>query len=616
MALSGEEWYNRRSPLHLLYYLNHHEPRMQSPELLQGAIRILTQDRIAVWLTCSLVVAQAALYWWFRSVSTKPLHTATVAVERLAESATHSEKARRIAADSYPQLSQAWTSVFSSDQHNQASEAGVAPEDAFSSHTILPITFNARLDAGAPGVFTAIGIVGTFIGLILGFLRVSPTDATASIQPLLGGMIVAFGNSLVGVTLSIFWSVGSRRRRHAFTQACERLVAVARALRPNLGFEGRLLRQLEALTAVTVESQRSANEKLGIIASNLTSLQGQTRESSQQLLDNLSSSVGDAFKAMVSMPFDRLQDSVLQFDEVVKATSDRHQEIQHHFESAAARLQDAEAKLTAGIQLARECVEEFSVATMQLREGAINAGVIVEKTHDAAEAITRSAAEVHVASERYQGVSAALGLATTGMNSSASAMRETAADLAASTAQLEAALSTIRQASDDTIEHSAAAVRREMDEAVRVLVDGMREMGQQTVSAYETSSSRVVSTVDVKMSDLTERLSAELTTLASRLPEHVEGLNQSMIQIRNQIKSATSSMDNAVKRLADQTPEVLNKTLDTYDRVLGQAMDHFSGTLLQWDARMGVFEALTAEIRRLPGASSPNSSGTAQPIPA
>jgi hypothetical protein len=284
MALIAKARYNRSAGAVISRQPFIRAPVMEHSELWHSVVRIFQHDHLAIGLTGFLVAFQFILYRWFWRRSTRPLLGAISAVNKLAGNASRQEKARQVAAESYGQLSEAWRSVFDGNANDPAGTDNLAPEDAFNSTTLLPIDYNARLDAGAPGVFTAIGIIGTFLGLILGFLRVSPTDATASIQPLIGAMVVAFVNSLVGVTLSIIWSVGSRRRRHSFNAACERLISVAHNLRPNLSFEWRLLRQLEALTAATLDSQHMTRNQLGIIASNLESLQGQTRESSQALL--------------------------------------------------------------------------------------------------------------------------------------------------------------------------------------------------------------------------------------------------------------------------------------------------------------------------------------------
>src|SRR5690606_6600936 len=106
----------------------------------------------------------------------------------------------------------------------QVDEDSESVDVAFQSDRVLPVTYNQRLDAAAPGLFTAMGILGTFLGLIFGFLRIDPGQAIEGVSPLLGGMVVAFFNSLIGVFLSICWAMASRGSRHRFDQVVSGLV--------------------------------------------------------------------------------------------------------------------------------------------------------------------------------------------------------------------------------------------------------------------------------------------------------------------------------------------------------------------------------------------------------
>lgn len=59
----------------------------------------------------------------------------------------------------------------------------------------------------APSVLVSVGILGTFIGIVIGLLNFDPHDIKASIEGLLDGLKTAFITSLVGVSLSIILKV-------------------------------------------------------------------------------------------------------------------------------------------------------------------------------------------------------------------------------------------------------------------------------------------------------------------------------------------------------------------------------------------------------------------------
>lgn len=72
--------------------------------------------------------------------------------------------------------------------------------------------YRQLMDVGA-GLFVSIGVLGTFIGLSAGLaeLNMNDTDALRSgIGGLLGGMKVAFYTSVLGVSLSLVWTIFDR----------------------------------------------------------------------------------------------------------------------------------------------------------------------------------------------------------------------------------------------------------------------------------------------------------------------------------------------------------------------------------------------------------------------
>lgn len=59
----------------------------------------------------------------------------------------------------------------------------------------------------APGIMTSLGILGTFVGIVIGLLAFNVDDIDGSIKALLAGMKTAFITSLVGMLLSVIFKV-------------------------------------------------------------------------------------------------------------------------------------------------------------------------------------------------------------------------------------------------------------------------------------------------------------------------------------------------------------------------------------------------------------------------
>ena len=95
--------------------------------------------------------------------------------------------------------------------------------DFFTTESILGKRWDTIPDA-LPGVFTAVGLLGTFVGIAIGLADIpqgasggspSSEDLRQSIDTLIGGMSTAFSTSIVGIAASIWWIFefrGARRK--------------------------------------------------------------------------------------------------------------------------------------------------------------------------------------------------------------------------------------------------------------------------------------------------------------------------------------------------------------------------------------------------------------------
>mgnify|MGYP001048106526 CR=1 FL=1 len=64
---------------------------------------------------------------------------------------------------------------------------------------------NEHLYASIPNVFTAIGVLSTFIGIYIGLQDFNVDDITSSIPPLLEVLKGAFSTSIIGIILSVIF---------------------------------------------------------------------------------------------------------------------------------------------------------------------------------------------------------------------------------------------------------------------------------------------------------------------------------------------------------------------------------------------------------------------------
>lgn len=580
-----------------------------------GAIR---HDPVTATAIGLLVAGQIGLYFWFRWRTRRPLRTATARARELQPIvknvlATAGTTVKRDA----DELTAAIALLRASGPLKERQD----PEHVLASDRVLPASYNQRLDAAAPGIFTALGIIGTFLGLGFAFIQLDFSNASASISPLLAGMTLAFMNSLIGVSLAVWWTIRSRLARHGFDAACSNLRrAVEAALfeqQPedqvlvafanlaaglsgiyaalNTGREdaARESEELQAMLRRLQEADDRATERIELA---INRLQAATAASSNSLVDTLAPRLEQTFKNVVDMPFDRLADSVSRFETVVDALSTRHGSVLEGLDRATTMLSDSERALAGSLRIAADYVSEFHQATVDLAAQVSAARGITEQADAAAVAMGESADALAAHAAYQAGLTAALEGGVQGLNIASGRIDGVSERFEHSASRLAEAAGKIENVGRATAADSAEAVRVQLEGTVREMTAALEGFGRTTAEAYEASSEKVIGAVDNHMTDLTERLSAELATLSKRLPEVADEITRAVKETRLQLDKAVKALDHTVKELDAGAERALKTQLTAYDGALARAVDHFSGTLATWDDKVG---SLTATIERL-----------------
>ena len=108
--------------------------------------------------------------------------------------------------------------------------SAVSVADFFTIDTVLG-SGRGTLPNALPGVFTAIGLLGTFVGIATGLggidLEASSEERLEAIGNLLSGMSTAFLTSIVGITLSVWWLFEFRGAERALNSALGGFLAQA-----------------------------------------------------------------------------------------------------------------------------------------------------------------------------------------------------------------------------------------------------------------------------------------------------------------------------------------------------------------------------------------------------
>ena len=116
---------------------------------------------------------------------------------------------------------QAFTDTISQSQEGIGDIEDYLNEDDMDDH------IHKRLLEMAPDIFTSLGILGTFVGLVWGLKNFEPTNyeaMTTSVASLVDGIKVAFLTSIYGIAMSIVYSCGMKSEYSFLTSSLQRFL--------------------------------------------------------------------------------------------------------------------------------------------------------------------------------------------------------------------------------------------------------------------------------------------------------------------------------------------------------------------------------------------------------
>ena len=174
--------------------------------------------------------------------------------------------------------------------------------DFFTPEAILGKRWDTIPDA-LPGVFTAVGLLGTFVGIAIGLADIpqgasggapSAEDLRQSIDTLIGGMTTAFSTSIVGITASIWWIFEFRHVRRRLDSSISGFVGVTDQLFP-------VEEPHETLLRIATASDKAAEavgapDGFGTLSENVNSVKGGIQTLGQDIHDALEPLVREYIK--------------------------------------------------------------------------------------------------------------------------------------------------------------------------------------------------------------------------------------------------------------------------------------------------------------------------------
>lgn len=439
----------------------------------------------------------------------------------------------------------------------------------------------------APNLLTSLGILGTFVGIVIGLLAFDVGDIDGSIGPLLEGLKTAFITSLMGMLLAIVFktmdSSGKLRPREVdapvehvgpediLLELRGQREATERLSRSISGDEDdTLITQLRALRSEARDDTKRIREvlegqrELMASTSRAVTQQGQRFESFSTDLWKKLDEFGEMMaKSATEQVINALKEVVADFNRNLT------EQFGDNFKKLNAAVEDL-------VQWQENYRDQLGQMNQQYAQGV--------------EAITRTSQSVAEISDHSRQIPETMGQLKTVMETAQHQLQE-----------LERHLEAFRDMRDRAVE-AVPQIREQMDGMVKDVSTAVKDAGEQIMSATQATHNAIVEGAK-DFEERVNRTNQGLTSASDQLVGNSEKIRE---QLESTVKDINDHVRGMVSEVADNT-QVIGKSLADANKQLEanikevqyQVTDSIEAMQKRLESTLEqVFQAQTREVAR------------------
>lgn len=487
------------------------------------------------------------------------------------------------------------------------------------------------------GTMTGLGILGTFLGLVLGIsgFDTTTTDAiTSSISGLLGGMGTAFFTSIVGVLLSLLFSYVHKIVYNRTNKGLEDFVTAFHdnnldgssnnAENQLLGYQQQQTELMKNFATVVSEAVSTSiantmrTELVPIFDEMKSTVKEFSEIASQQQKDGLNQVVQEFIRCMnesLRGQFDELAATIQKTCEWQKASTEQMQKIvdgicdtSNEIEKVNAVSHQTVEEMNGFVTLLKEYQEKLHSEAELIQQQIANSNEISERqanyldklvesesrVADLADSVKKEAEAAQQAvdmlsdhcKDQISGIvdaakqdMDALAASTKVLTEASHSQMETLAQTAESEMQLLS--NTAAQLSEENhkqlmeLTKASSEQMSVISEAANNVMQNSKQQIEEAIKATQAQSDALMQATN----DLSDFVQQEHKKLVEAVDKEMSGLSNFAGQTTSEIQSATAGMENAARLLDKNLDDVLDCTFTSFDSSLTDISQHLSGTI-------------------------------------
>ncbi len=446
----------------------------------------------------------------------------------------------------------------------------------FNTHSLARGITESRLLAAVPGFLTAIGVIGTFAGLLLGLANINledPEDISSGIIQLIGGASIAFKTSVWGVSLSVAFNVFEKFVEQGVRNRIAKLQDQINALFPRLSPEQTLVYVHEETrkAAITLEG---LSERIGARMQEAVTQVAQHVETSiieglQQVLkpalDSLVRTTNDLADRQARGGAEALENLIQQFSVGIQGQGDRQRTMMEEATATVTRVVgqwgDSMTDFLAQLEDQNKHQDDREKARAEATDQHLQASQTVvgqgQKLHAQIESVTHdlqtSATELRAGSEF--------------LSNASSGLRTLAERLQAGITQLDNTLGRVLEQTRVLSEENATTGRN---------INGVLNVMTDLKSTFTSSAATIVE-ASTAAQEQTAQLAQHQQQFFRALKEHVEQMQQQVAHLltdyTNQVQAQTQERLNEWNKQTLQFAKAMESAVNSIETVVEEIED-------------------------------------------
>jgi archaellum component FlaC len=532
--------------------------------------------------------------------------------------------------------------------------SAAVPEDHLDSSRLLPEQRDLGDAAFVPGFLTSLGILGTFVGLAIGVIDLSPTinsntddSLRAGVANLIESMGTAFGSSVMGILLALVWIGLQRRFSKSLRESVVNLCGTLREALPAYR-EADLIRaelylarvQKDSIETIAmdistqvVEGFREVVESvlvpsLNQVDASVKAFGNQDTDAHLTALEKLMKDFQEGMAARLETQAENLDKSIQTLEGSITGLLSGVSELLDRIKQVYAEVERTANTQAEAVRLIDQSARNFTASLEAI--GELHAQLA--STAETSAETGRKLAEVQAEAVNLHGeLRTAVAPLSDLLTKLAGTFEQMQEKLSVSASSLEDALGRFDQSIDgvskelrevllDGVRESLAAmqqavaatakdletgIRRSVGEALAGVSDSLQPAIADLQSVVEKIEDGVTNAVDAaaqsgdKLAQSVEELSSNATTLAT-------GISAEMSKSVGALEDASSRFREdalrAISALEEQIGKAVDQNFRRFDKELALLATHLSGTV---EESNGTLEELREFLGQIPGTLKP-----------